>query len=371
LCCLSAVIASPLASAQVVDKGQFFKSAKASAESSADQALEVYGPQDPNFRYEGRFDWSKPEAPLMTWEASRIRVDFEGTVLILRVDGSGAAFLNAEIDGRPYILEARGGGKRYQFQNELKPGKHSLTLFKRSEASAGTCRFRGMEIEAGKKISPQAFAYASRMIFFGDSITAGSCDEDGDTDQWANYRTHNAAVSYANLVAEALKSDAQNISVSGMGMVTGWNSLVRAPEVWDRLTFDPKAPRADLASWKPDLVFVNLGENDGSYSQAQGKGFPADFADSYVAYADAIKAAWPKAHLVLLRGGMYNGALNQALIDAWDRVVEHFKDDRLVHSYAFTHFSGNHPRIADHRILADELLAWIRAQDSLRSFVPE
>jgi hypothetical protein len=56
------------------------------------------------------------------------------------------------------------------------------------------------------------------MEFIGDSITVGACNEDGDADQWENRRTHNAAMSYAALTAEAFSADHRNIAVSGMGV---------------------------------------------------------------------------------------------------------------------------------------------------------
>ena len=56
---------------------------------------------------------------------------------------------------------------------------------------------------------------------------------------------------------------------------------------------------------------MNFGENDGSYPTAHGQPFPTNFTDGYIALIQAIRAAYPDAHIVLLRGGMFNGAKNE------------------------------------------------------------
>jgi len=204
------------------------------------------------------------------------------------------------------------------------------------------------------------------MEFIGDSITAGACNEDGDTDQWENRRTHNHALSYSTLTAAAFAADYRCAAVSGMGIVTGWVEP-RAGQIWDRLYPRVDSPRADLQSWQPDVAFVNLGENDASFTGAHGQPFPAAaFTDGYVALVQAMRAAYPKAHVVLLRGGMFNGAQNPELCRAWEAAVARLEAaDPAVSHFAFTHWSKNHPRVSDDRAMADELTAWLRSQPFL------
>ncbi|HEV2454550.1 MAG TPA: hypothetical protein VGY98_09820, partial [Verrucomicrobiae bacterium] len=115
--------------------------------SAADQlpipAGKLIPASDPCFLYEGRFDFSDSNAPVIIWEASRIRLDFSGNRLrLLFADAKGQNYFNAEVDGSNTIIEA----------NADKPitpavlsgfglGRHHLLLFKRSEASAGSVRF--------------------------------------------------------------------------------------------------------------------------------------------------------------------------------------------------------------------------------------
>jgi len=319
---------------------------------------------DPRFVYEGRFDFADRARPVVIWQASRIRIDFAGDMVALRfADARGQCFFNAEVDGANTVVAVPAGPEARVSLAGLGAGRHHLVLGKRSEAAAGTTGFRGIELPAGAEAwAPAPTPPGLRLEFIGDSITAGACNEDGAKDQWEDRRTHNGALSYAALTAAALRADHRNIAVSGMGVVTGWVP-VKAGEVWDRVYPDPSSPRADLAAWVPDIVFVNLGENDGSFPTAHNQPFPAGFTDAYVALVQAIRRGCPSADIVLLRGGMSNGARNEALRRAWTAAVQRLEAaDPRAHHFVFTHWTEQHPRVADDRAMADELVAWLRQQ---------
>ena len=326
---------------------------------------------DARFRYEGRFDFSDSNAPVIVWQASRISLDFEGdAVSLLFDDAKGQCFFNAEVDGSNTVVEIREGKPVTPATLAgFGPGRHHLVLFKRSEADAGTVRFRGVELAAGEKAwAPPPPAYRLRMEFFGDSITVGACNEDGDTDQWDNRHTHNAALSYVALTANAFSADYRNIAVSGMGIATGWVDR-KAGEVWDKTYPNPASPRANLTQWVPQVIFVNFGENDDSYPRAHGQPFPEGYTDGYIALVRAIRTANPAAHIVLLRGGMFGGAQSEPLRQAWESAVTQLEaTDKVVSHFVFKHWTHNHPRVADDRIMADELIAWLKQQPFMQAY---
>jgi lysophospholipase L1-like esterase len=320
---------------------------------------------DRYFRYEGRVDLANPERPVLIWQATRVGIDFEGDHLALCFDQArGQNYFDVEIDGVSHVMPVRGDGEqRLVFAGPLSSGRHRMVLFKRNEAAAGTVRFRGLEISKGARVwqSPVS-PYKFKMEFIGDSITAGACNEDGSTDQWENRLTHNGAMSYAALTAKAFAADHRNISVSGMGVVTGWVEKT-AIQIWDRLYPEPSSVKADLANWMPDIVFINLGENDDSFSRAKGLSFPRDFAQEYVRLVRAIRTSYPESRIILLRGGMYGGSQSAELRDAWNvAVLELEANDSRISHFAFTHCSKNHPRVADDRQMAEELVAWVKGQ---------
>jgi len=326
---------------------------------------------DPRFRFEGRFDLSDTNSPVVIWQASRISIDFEGNTLGLDFDNAkGQCFFNATVDGSNTIVEIREGKPAQPARLAgFGPGRHHLVLFKRSEADAGTVHFRGVELTTGEKAwASPAPAYLLRMEFFGDSITVGACNEDGSADQWDNRRTHNAALSFAAMTAATFSADYRNIAVSGMGIATGWVDKT-AGQVWDKTYPNPASPRANLTNWVPQVVFVNYGENDDSYPKAHGQPFPAGYTDGYIALIHAIRAAYPAAHIVLLRGGMYGGAQSEPLRLAWESAVTQLEAaDPAISHFVFAHWTSTHPRVADDRAMADELIAWLKQQPFMQGY---
>ena len=326
---------------------------------------------DPRFRYEGRFDFSDTNSPVVIWQASRISIDFEGNTLGLDFNNAkGQCFFNATVDGSNTVVEIREGKPALPATlTGLGAGRHHLVLFKRSEADAGTVCFRGVELAAGEKAwAAPVPVYRLRMEFFGDSITVGACNEDGSTDQWDNRRTHNAALSFAALTASAFSADYRNIAVSGMGIITGWVDKT-AGQVWDKTYPNPTSPHADLTQWIPQVVFVNYGENDDSYPRAHNRPFPAGYTDGYTALIRAIRTAYPSAHIVLLRGGMFGGAQSEPLRQAWEFAVTQLEvADPAISHFVIKHWMPTHPRVSDDRAMADELVAWLKQQDFMQPY---
>lgn len=317
--------------------------------------------------HEGRFAPFAPSDPGVTivWQGSRCSFVFDAPTLRLSFDEvRGQSFFDVTIDGRMTQLALREGQAPLgaEFTN-LPRGRHQLTLFKRSEAAAGTARLRAIELpRGGLVLAAPAPQYATSMLFFGDSITAGANSEDGEVDQWEDRSTHNNARSYGAFTAAAFAADYRNIAVSGMGICEGYTPFV-AQQIWDRVAVDPAAPRAELATWQPEFIFVNYGENDESFTKNQQRPFPKNFAADYVKFIRTIRGAYPNARIILLRGGMWGGANSEPLRRAWETAAAELeRSDSKVAHFAFRHWTGTHPRASDHRKMADELIAWLKVQ---------
>ena len=334
-------------------------------------AVQFVSANDARYFYEGRIDFSDPAAPVIIWQGSRISLDFDGPRLALRFAGAtDQNFFNVQVDEATAVIAVpAGGNRRIEFPLTLAPGRHRLRIFKRTEAAAGTARFAGVEIAGGAQAwAPAAASYRLRMEFFGDSIMAGACNEDGTTDQWEDRRTHNNALSYTALTAAAFAADYRCTAVSGMGVSAGYVDM-KAGQIWDRLYPQPGAPRADLAAWIPEVALVNYGENDDSFPRVHQQPFPPDYVARYVALVHAMRAAYPRTHLVLLRGGMFGGAKSEHLIAAWNEVVKQLESaDPAISHFVFTHWSETHPRVSDDRALADELVAWLKIQPFMQRY---
>lgn len=262
-------------------------------------------PDNKNFSYQGRI-FLQDSKPMIAWQSSSIKINFTGKELSLGFsDTEGQVFFDLTVDEKTHILEIKNGWLSLPL--ELKEGKHQLTLYKRSEASGGTVRFNGIKIgEKEKVFKPATTKNKKQFIFYGDSITVGACNEDGNADQWQTRKTHNSAKSYAAFVANTFNADYQNIAISGIGISMGYQPYT-VDQVWNRRYADPNAPLADLKQFRPDVVFVNYGENDDSFSKHVKKPFPKDWESRYLDFLKELRNTYPISHIVILRGGMWGG----------------------------------------------------------------
>jgi len=132
--------------------------------------------------------------------------------------------------------------------------------------------------------------------------------------------------------------------------------------VWDRVAPRPDAPAAPVGPRVPDVVLVNLGQNDHGFPASRGEPFAADFAERYLAFVRGLRQRYPRAKLVLTIGGMSGWkeqpALQQALADTAARLRA--EGDARVWTYTFEAFAWTHPRIDVHAQMADELTAFLR-----------
>lgn len=314
--------------------------------------------------YEGRIDHNSSESPTIIWQGSEIVLEYRGTVQSVHFeDLSNSSYFDVYQDGdRLGMIAAREGAVSLPPSRESgDDGWHTLTLVKRSEASAGHVRLSHFTVEGDTRPHTPP-APSRKFLFFGDSITAGACSEDGAQDQWDDRSTHNALKSYAALTANHFAADYQNISISGVGISAGYQPYT-VPEVWDRLYPNPESAPANLQQFQPDVIFVNYGENDDSFTTNQGQPFPADYTQRYLGVLDNLRQAYPDSAIVILRGGMWGGANSPRLREPWEQVAEQFTQrDPHSYSYVFNHWSEQHPRTDDHEIMADELVTWLNRQ---------
>ena len=337
----------------------------------AESARNFIPASDRRFRFEGRMDFTNREAPVVVWQGSQIALDFEGPRFVLRWrDATGQNFFNVQVDDRNEVMGLSAGATgEITWPHPLGAGRHRLTIFKRTEALAGQVRFAGVELETGARAwLPAAAKYKLRMEFHGDSITTGACAEDGAKDQWDDRRTHNFALTYANLTAAEFNAELRCEAVSGIGIVTGWID-VTAGEMWNR-----NYPRKDSAladqTWQPDVLLINLGDNDDDFPRSRQQPMPGNFTTEYIRLVQAMRRANPQAQIVLLMGGMYSSSQCVPLRQAWLAAVEQLeKTDQATSHLVFTHWTQNHPRAAEHRLLADELNAWLKVQPFMQRFL--
>jgi hypothetical protein len=193
-------------------------------------------------------------------------------------------------------------------------------------------------------------------------MTAGACNEDPAEDQYADYSTHNNYLSYGSITARNLNTEYVSIAVSGTGICYSWNPVFMA-DIYDKLYPDKTSKRYDFSGRKPDIVVINLGQNDYGYPANKGLPFPSDFTEKYVQLVRNIRSLYPDAKIVCAEGGMSAYHDSKELQAAFTKAIDELKTtDKKLYSFIFTAFSYNHPRIDTHAKLAEELTAFLKTE---------
>ena len=320
---------------------------------------------DAKLRWVGRIGPGPlPSSRLLAWSGSELRARFTGRELGLEFSSThwGTSHFSVEIDGRVHPLAVPGNGSAaFRLREPLADGEHTLRLVKRTEGSMAEVALHGLRLAAGGRLLDPPPARALKLEFYGDSITAGACNGDIADDQYEDLYFHDGTRAYGALTAGKLAADYVGVAVSGIGITASWHELLM-PDVWNRY-----APRKDAAvappdPRAPDVVLINIGQNDHGFPASKGQPIAADFGTRYLAFVRQLRARYPKAKLVLLAGGMTAWKEQPAIPRALDQAVATLRaeGDAKVWTYTFQAFAYAHPRIDVHTQMADELTRFLK-----------
>ncbi len=320
---------------------------------------------DTRLRWVGRIG-NAPGGKLLAWSASELRARFTGRQLGLSFASThgGTSWFTVEIDGQRHVLTVPGHATSdWRLREPLADGPHELRLVKRTEGSMAEAVFTGLRMAEGGRLLDPPPPRPLKLAFYGDSITAGACNGDPTDDQYEDLYFHDGTRAYGALTAERLGADYVGIAVSGIGITATWHDLLM-PQVWDRF-----APRLDAAvappdAREPDVVLLNLGQNDHGFPASQGRSIAPDFGVRYLAFVRQLRGRYPHARLVLLMGGMSAPREQPAIPHAVQQAVQtlHDEGDARVWSYRFDAFAWAHPRIDVHAQMADELTRFLQSE---------
>ena len=320
----------------------------------------------PRLRWVGRLDARRVDEPVLSWSGTELRARFTGTQLALRlaIARGGPSWFDVEVDGRRHELAVRGTDARdWRLREALPAGEHTLRLVKRTEAQMSEARFAGLLLGRGERLLEPPPARALRLAFYGDSITAGACNGDTDDDQWIDLSTHDGTRAYGALVARRLDADYLGFAVSGIGITHSFGDVLM-PQVFDRTAPRLDAPRAPPERAAPDVVLVNLGQNDHGFPAMHGLPFADDYEPRYLAFVRRLRLRYPSAKLVLMTGGMDGWRAQPRLRTVLDSTAATLRaeGDARVWTFVIQAFTYAHPRIDTDTLMADELEAFLRRE---------
>ncbi len=262
-------------------------------------AQTTIGADDPNIQYIGRFDMSTPTAPAFDWSHSGISAKFQGTSCAVKMDGT-RKYLEVYVDGvqTGSIKSSNSGLETLVAASGLPDGEHTITLYRRNEASEGKNVFKGFVLDTGKTLVAPDPRPTRRMAFIGDSYTCGYGVEDVFGSNYSS-ATENSDATYAALMARHYNADVMITSWSGRGMVRNYGdsnqtSAEPFPTAYGRTCGTVAVNDYDFA-WQPDVVVIALGINDFSTAPNPSQ---AQYEGGYSNFVQTIRGHYPDADII-------------------------------------------------------------------------
>ncbi|MBN2713865.1 MAG: hypothetical protein JXR97_15715 [Planctomycetes bacterium] len=312
----------------------------------------------------GRTGLSSNGNPILYWSGSSVQARFEGTsITVVLNDRKGVSFYNAIIDGKddaPVIVDTEPGVKRYPIATGLKPGDHEILLFKRTEGTDGPSIFLGFVLDDGSKLLAPPKAPDRRIEFYGDSITCGMGNEAPDKGDESANSDRNNYLAYGAITCRELNAEYRCIGRSGIGIIKSWYDLIM-PDYWYRINPDDPNSRNDFTKWTPDVVVVNLFQNDKwlikKLNPVPGE---KEIVEAYVKFISGIRKVYPKAHIVCSLGTM-DAAKEGSVWPGYVKKAMAEMNDKNMSFLLFPNKDWNrHPRVRHHRKMADLLVAHLK-----------
>ncbi|MCQ2417932.1 MAG: GDSL-type esterase/lipase family protein [Oscillospiraceae bacterium] len=181
-----------------------------------------------------------------------------------------------------------------------------------SEANNGCIGVKDMTVTSSSTDPVKATPKKDLTIeFIGDSITCAYGVEANSQYESFSTATENFTLSYAYLTAQLLNADYSAVSYSGHGVLSGYtndgtlNTDSLVPPFYEMIGKQKEYQKEwDFESHPADVVVVNLGTNDNSYTSLEPETRSVEFQKAYADFLKQIRACNPDAQIICTLGIM-------------------------------------------------------------------
>ena len=322
---------------------------------------------DARIHYMGRIAMTDSAAQLF-WTATTVSIRFDGTgVDALLKDERGDNYYTVVIDGKPVSTLHLDSSKRvYNLVAGVEPGQHTLELFKRTEWAMGKTWLYALMPDEHTTLLAAPPAKDRKIEFFGNSITCGYAVEDTSGKDRGTAPYENAYISYAAITARHFNAEFNCTAKSGIGITISWFPLIM-PEMYDRLDPSDSTSKWDFSRWKPDVVVINLFQNDSwlvnlpdheQFKARFGKTPPsADFiVTAYKNFLQQVRRKYPDAYIICMLGNMDATKTGAPWPGYIQKAAGQLEDEKIFTLFAPFKDTPGHPSRMEQEALADSLI---------------
>lgn len=260
------------------------------------------------------------------------------------------------------------GETRIKVAENLEHKKHNFKLLRLSEARLGFATLKQIELDGSLLAAPQKSEKFIEIL--GDSITCGYGNLVPSTvgKPVSTYTSsQDASKAYSYLTVSELGVDYSITSRSGIAALYGYGYTPEQSKVFDNFlnSYNMQCRYRDPSvKYEPkresDIIVINIGSNDVWSNTAPST---ADLSRSIADFALMAKEKSPKAVVVFMTGGIFDGR-DAVVKDAAKMLGGEEKQFYVCPNTSGYYDGGNgHPSSEQHRIMADELIAFIKSHN--------
>ena len=310
-----------------------------------EQSMKIYLPNEENVQKLGRTEFLEDTLRL-AYSGSGAEFRFIGKKAVITFQGDSTSLRMGNVDNHARIAIYVNGErvvddmmdraeKSYTVVESDTEEEYTIRIIKLSETAMSTVGIKGIEVDTEAIVKP-AEEREYLIEFIGDSITCG------------------------------------------YGIISGYtadgnekNSIQTIPKYYDKLVFSygqylgqsPQNYSWDFSRRQPDLVVINLGTNDDSYTLTDGEK-QEEFRAAYVAFIGQVRSCNPDARIICTLGIM-GDRLYPCVEQAVEAYIANTEDERVTAMKFDTQTASDgfaadwHPTETTHQKAAEKLTAYI------------
>ncbi len=251
-----------------------------------------------------------------------------------------------------------------------KPRNCIISVVKLSESAYSNVGVKSIDVVSEYGIIPTP-EKQRKIEFIGDSITCGYGVDAADQHEDFSTTTENGEKTYAAIAAKALNADYHIISWSGIGVYSSYtesskpNQSFLLPSIYDKTAANELASDMwDFSQWQPDVVVINLGTNDNTWTKGIEERVDK-FGAAYYDFIVQVRRDNPNAFIICSLGVMGS----KLLPEIKEQVAQYSENtgDYRITTFEFDYRDGVndgfgadfHPSAVTHQKAADKLVPFI------------